>query len=157
MIHYTLNTGHTYDTRLKSFDLGAIAFFDPVIKALQQNPQYDGVFPKPFEGYRLKATLEKGFALFDISGKNLLSANAVAWLTETESVGWETFRRLFIKLENAKQVKVSNLPVKPANLPWLSTVTIDNPEVFFMTWLPDIEQCFAKALIQNFTKLKPVR
>ena len=123
--------------------------------------QRDNVFmlPAPLTAYKIKTSWTPGGALFDIYGQNIITINAVAWTEEGVGLIWTAFSTLFINLQKQHlQLDTLDIPTKPNTYPWLITLILPTIEAIeAVEWLADCEQCFAKALIEEMTRVKRVK
>jgi hypothetical protein len=150
MIHYTLNTGDTFDTRHKKTpSKKTLKLLKPIARRAILEGQTTAPLPEPFEKYNVKITVDGDFALFDLYyEQEICATNAVAWEKENLEEKWQIFENLYLKLAGQFQaVSILRSPSMPVSLPWLASFVLPHPLID--TWMADFEQCMAIALIQE--------
>lgn len=149
LLHYTLNTAHTFDSGGKAFSQKTLKSLQPLATRAILEGSTEGPLPRPFDNYRAKITAIAGAALFDLySPTAILNANAIAWSAEGEAEVWPLFEQAYLRM-SAKfgTISISRPPTVPRRRPWLATLILPSPEAIALPWLADCEQCLAITLI----------
>ncbi len=92
LIHYTLNTGDTFDCSAKKFHKDVLSLLKPMANRALIEGQSSSVLPNPLAGFNVKTAALEGCALFDVYAEDvILTTNAVAWRIEEGARCWEEF------------------------------------------------------------------
>lgn len=149
MLHYTLNTAHTFDCSSKEYSRDALKLLRPLAGRAIAEGQTQTALPAPLDSFSAKVTCTEGAALFDVFDpeQSILSTNAVAWQKGGDADCWSQFESLYLRLSRQFEMALGRAPEQPKSLPWLVTLILPNPRISSLSWLADFEQCLALTLI----------
>ena len=127
-----------------------VELLNPIVHQAQSVGYAETLLPEPLNCYSVKATVEPGCAMFDISDQQgfIYSFNAAVWNQSQHERCWGLMESLYLKLvRDLGAVQTACVPQSPVMLPWLATLKLTPPGVNLF-WLAELEECFALQLIK---------